>query len=293
MNLKERNIGIIGLGQMGSGISANLVKAGYSITGYDLKAEAVSKLVDIGGKSAESASEIVASCDVVLTCVEGKNSIKLADTVLIPNARSRQIFIDHSTVPPPQTRRIGQAFTEKGCEYLDSPISGGSGGAEAGMLRIFIGGDKALADQFMPMLEVIGNPEKIVYSGIIGMGQVAKIIQQLTTRFLDVARLELMAFGLRAGLDTETLMRALDVSPDSNDPYASYYKAIKDGSIEKVSLEYAEWGYYLEEVKALGIRMPMLEAMYEFCKDGEKTTFDALRRPEPSIWNELMKGMFD
>jgi len=288
MNLKELDIGIIGLGQMGSGISANLVKAGYNITGYDLRTESLSKLVALGGKSAEGAKDIVAKCDVVLTCVEGKDSIKLADEVLIPNARSGQIFIDHSTVTPPQTRRIGKALTDKGGKYLDAPISGGSGGAASGTLRIFIGGDKVLADEFMPMFEVIGNPEKIVYCGTIGMGQVGKIVQQLTTRFPDVARLELMSFGLQAGLDAETLIRALDVSPDSNDPYARYYRAIKDGSIENVSLEYAEWGYYLEEVKALGIRMPMLEAMFEYCKDGEKTVVDPLRRPEPSIWNELM-----
>jgi len=289
MNLKELNIGIIGLGQMGSGISANLVKAGYSITGFDLRAESLSKLVALGGKSAGSAEDIVAKCDVVLTCVEGKDSIKLADEVLIPNARSGQIFIDHSTVTPPQTRRIGKALTDKGCKYLDAPISGGSGGAASGTLRIFIGGNRDLVDEFMPMFEVMGNPEKIVYCGEIGMGQVGKIVQQLTTRFPDVARLELMSFGLQAGLDAETLIRALDVAPDSNDPYARYYRAIKDGSIERVSLEYAEWGYYLEEVNALGIRMPMLEAMFEFCKDGEKTVFDPLRRTEPSIWNELMR----
>jgi 3-hydroxyisobutyrate dehydrogenase-like beta-hydroxyacid dehydrogenase len=289
MKLKENKIGIIGLGQMGSGISANLVKAGYFVTGYDLKSEALVNLIRIGGKSAENVNDILEKCNVVVTCVEGKASIKLADNILIPNAKSGQIFIDHSTVAPPQTRRIGKAFIDKGCKYLDAPISGGSAGAETGTLRIFIGGDKSLADEFMPYFEVIGNPEKIVYCGKIGMGQIGKIVQQLTTRFPDVARLELMAFGLQAGLDEETLLHALDVSPDSNDPYARYYRAIKDGSIENVSLEYAEWGYYLEEVKALGISMPMLEAMFEFCKNGEKTVFDPLKRPEPSIWNELMK----
>ncbi|MDQ1318508.1 MAG: NAD(P)-dependent oxidoreductase, partial [Candidatus Poribacteria bacterium] len=123
----------------------------------------------------------------------------------------------------------------------------------------------------------------------IGMGQVAKVVQQLTGRFPDVARLEVMIFGLRAGLDLETLKRALDVSPDSSDSYAQLYKSIKNGDAEKLSFEFAEWGYYLEEIKAMGFCMPMLEAMYEFCRDAEKTTFDALRRPEPSIWNELMR----
>ncbi len=289
MDLKECSIGIIGLGQIGGGIAANLVRAGYSVTGYDLKPDAVQRLVDVGGQSAESSEEIVNLCDITSTAVEARDSIKLADTILLPNARAGQIFIDHSTVPVPETCRVGQAFVEKGCEYLDAPVSGGRGGATSGTVRLFVGGDKATSDRCWPLFQVIGNPDKVVYCGPIGMGQVAKVVQQLTTRFPDVARLEVMAFGLRAGLDLEILMRALNVSPDSGDPYARLCKAIQNGSIGAFSYEFAEWAYYLEEVRAKGFRMPMLEAMYEFCKDGEKTTADALKRPEPSIWNELMK----
>lgn len=290
MELKECEIGILGLGQMGSGIAANLVRAGYAITGYDLKADAINRLTQIGGKGAENGKEIVDRSQIILTCVEGSDSIKIADDLLLPNCRPGQIFIDHSTVPIPETCRIGQVFLEKGCKYLDAPISGGKGGADSGTLRIFVGGDKDTADYCWPLFMVTGNKDKVVYCGSdVGMGQSAKVVQQLTTRFPDVARLEVMAFGLRAGLDPEIVMRALDVDPNSNDPYARLYKGIKNGSIERFSFEYAEWGYYLQQIKAKGFRMPMLEAMYEFCKDAEKTTADALNRKEPSIWNELMK----
>jgi 3-hydroxyisobutyrate dehydrogenase-like beta-hydroxyacid dehydrogenase len=155
---------------------------------------------------------------------------------------------------------------------------------------VFVGGDKATAEQCWPLFETIGDPDKVVYCGPMGMGQVAKVVQQLTGRFPDVARLEVMMFGLRAGLDLEILMRALDVSLDSGDPYARLCRAVQSGEIENLSFEFAEWAYYLEEARAQGFRMPMLEAMYEFCKYGEKITADALRRPEPSIWNELMKS---
>ena len=290
MKIEERAIGIIGLGQMGNGIAANLARAGYSITGYDRKPDAANNLVAAGGGSAESGEEILANCDVVLTCVEGRDSIQLADAVLLPNARAGQIFIDHSTVTVPETRRIGQAFTQAGCQYLDAPISGGKGGAESGTLRMFVGGDKDIAQQCWPMFEAVGKRDKIVYCGSIGMGQVAKVVQQLTTRFPDVARLEVMMFGLRGGLDLETLMGALNISPDSEDPYARLCKAVQNDDIGSFSFEFAEWGYYLEAAKALGFRMPLLESIYEFCKDGERTTSDALSRPEPSVWNELMKS---
>jgi 2-hydroxy-3-oxopropionate reductase len=287
--LKECTIGTIGLGQMGGGIAANLVRAGYAVAGYDLRADAIQQFVEVGGRSARESKEIVAHSDIVLTCVEGRDSIALADAVLLPNARPGQIFIDHSTVPAPETRRIGRAFAEKGAQYLDAPISGGRGGAAAGTLRVFVGGDKATAERCWPLFEAMGNPDKVVYCGPVGMGQVTKVVQQLTTRFPNVARLEVMAFGLRSGLDLETLMRALSVSLDAQDPYARLCRAVQSGEIGNFSFEFAEWEYYLQQARDQGFRMPMLEAVYEFCKEGERTTADAVGRPEPSIWNELMR----
>lgn len=286
--MKIENIGIIGLGQMGSGISSNLVRAGYSVIGYDLKLEAIEKLVSAGGRPAENYEQILSSCEIVLTCVEARDSIRLADEILIPKARKGQIFIDHSTIPVPQARRIGKAFEEKGAKYLDAPVSGGKEGAEQGTLRVFIGGDKETARKCWKLFEAIGNKEKIIYCGKTGMGQVVKVVQQLKNRFPDVARLEVMAFGIRSGLDLELLMKALDIQFDSEDPYARLCKGIQNGTIRKFSFEFAEWGYYLEQVKDAGFKMPMLEAMYDFCKNAEKVTADPLNRPEPSIWDELM-----
>lgn len=282
------NIGIIGLGQMGSGISVNLLRAGYNVIGYDLKSEAIENLISAGGCPAEDYDHILTSCEIVLTCVEARDSIRLADEILIPKARQGQIFIDHSTIPVPQARRIGKAFEQKGAKYLDAPISGGKEGAQKGTLRVFVGGDKETAERCWKLFEAIGNKEKIIYCGQTGMGQVVKVVQQLKDRFPNVARLEVMAFGIRSGLDLELLMKALDIQIDSEDPYAKLCKGIKDGSIEKFSFEFAEWEYYLEQVKDAGFKMPMLEAMYDFCKDAQKVTVDPLNRPEPSIWNELI-----
>jgi 3-hydroxyisobutyrate dehydrogenase-like beta-hydroxyacid dehydrogenase len=289
MRVDESTIGIIGLGQMGGGIAANLSKTGYDVLGYDLQGEAVQRLIEAGGRAARSSEQIVAESQVVLTSVEGKASIALADAILLPNARPGQTFIDHSTVPAPETRRIGQTFLDRGAEYLDAPVSGGKGGAAAGTLRVFVGGDRATAERCWPLFEAIGNPEKIVYCGPIGQGQVAKVVQQLTSRFPDVARMEVMSFGLRAGLDLELVMRALDVDPDASEPYARLYRAIARGDTDNLSALFSEWAYFLEEAKAQGFRMPMLEAMYEFCKDGPLTGRDPLDRPQPSIWNELMR----
>ena len=289
LDLVDRTVGLIGLGQMGSGIAANLLRAGYDLLGYDLRSEALDRLTAMGGRNARDAPDLVARSHVVLTCVEGKDAIRLADEVLLQEARPGQVFVDHSTIPVPQAQRIGQAFVARGCGYLDAPISGGKEGAAAGTLRVFVGGDRALADALWPLFEAIGNPDKIVYCGPIGMGQAAKVVQQLTHRFPDVARMEVMAFGLLAGLDLETVRRALDVDPSSDEPYARLYRAVRDGETDNLSGLFSEWAYYLEAADAMGFEMPMLRAMYEFCEDGPETGLDPLGRPQPSIWNELLR----
>lgn len=285
----KQSIGVIGLGQIGGGVAANLIKAGYSITGYDPKPEAMERFVSQEGRPADSNEAIVDECDTVLTCLEAKVSVSAADNILLPKARREQTFIDHSTVPCPQTRRIGQAFLAKGCRYLDAPVSGGAQGASAGTLRIFVGGDSATAEDCWHIFEAAGDPEKVIYCGPVGMGQAAKVVQQLTSRFPDVARMEVMAFGLRAGLDLDTVMKALDVSPDSNDPYALLCAAVRENRTDSLSGLFSEWPYYLQEVKARGFRLPMLEAMYDFCKDAETVATDPVGRPMPSLWNELMR----
>jgi 3-hydroxyisobutyrate dehydrogenase-like beta-hydroxyacid dehydrogenase len=200
-----------------------------------------------------------------------------------------QILIDHSTVPVPETRRLGNAFTEKGIKYLDAPVSGGADGADAGKLRIFVGGDYELYELCRPMFEAAGNPDKIHYYGQIGMGQTAKVVQQLTVRLPDMARLEVMAFGIRGGLDKEGLMNSLDVAPDSGNEYAVLYRHIEADNKEHLAGLFSEWAYYIKQVRAIGMKMPMLEGLYEFARHGEWNVPDPLGRPQPCIWDELMK----
>ncbi len=288
VTIKDCAIGVIGLGQMGAGIAENLLKAGFAVTAHDLRAERVERLVELGGRAVAGSAELVARCDVVLSVVESHAAIELADRVFLPAARPEQIFIDHSTLPVPETRRIAAAYAARGVRFLDAPISGGKVGAAAGSLRLFVGGDRETVDYCWPLFLAVANPQKIVFCGPPGMGQVAKVVQQLTLRLPNLARLEVMMFGLRAGLDEDLLFRALDVDPASGDQYAVLHRAIKNGTIDQISPLVPEWPYYFEECEAQGFHMPMLEGLYEFLKDAPKSVLDSVFRPEPSVWTELM-----
>jgi len=285
---EDHKVGFIGLGKMGSGIAANLLKAGFKVRGFDLNEQAVQGFVDKGGVAVGNLRELLSSCNVISTCLLGRVSVPVADKKLIPIAGPGKVFIEHSTIPVPDSKRIGKAYREKGAEYLDAAISGGTIGATSGTLRLFIGGDRETAERCRPLFEAAGNPEKIVYCGEVGAGQAAKVVQQMTHRFPDLARLEVIAFGVHSGLDKETIMGALDVSPGSADRYAQLIEVLSNGDLESRSYEFAEWEFFLAQAQSEGFRMPMLEAMYEYCRNGAKTTADGAGRSEPSVWHELM-----
>ncbi len=287
MDPRSTTIGFIGLGKMGGGIAANLLRSGFHLRCHDKRPEATAALAAAGAETAATVEELLESCGIVTTCVEGRDSIRLAEERLVPGCRKGQVFIDHSTVPVPDARRIGAAFAGRGAQYLDAPISGGREGAARGSLRMFVGGDRAVAMSCWPLFEAAGDATKLVYCGPIGMGQIAKVVQQLTVRLPDMARLEVVNFGLRSGLDIELILRALDVAPDSADRYAVLCRAIRSGEIAGFSFEFSEWEYYFRQARAAGFSMPMLEAMYEACKDGDLVTVDGAGREEPSVWNEI------
>lgn len=281
-------LGFIGLGAMGGRMARNLVAAGYTVVGYDIRPEAVDALVAAGGEAGECAADVVRRCDVVLTSLVGPVYKEVAEAALLPNARAGQVFVDHSTVPAPTTRRLAAAFQARGAVALDVPVSGWITGAADGTLTMFAGGDHATFERLLPMLEVMGDPDRILYGGEAGMGQVMKVIQQLKKRLLNVARAEVLAFGVREGLALEDVLDVLNVEPQGDDGYARLYRQIEAENTMHLGFLFSEWAYYLEEAEAQGIPMPLLESAYRFYHRGERVIDDEQGRAMPSIWRELL-----
>ena len=286
----EARIGMIGVGKMGGGIARNITRAGVDLLCFDREPGTLATAVADGGERASDVEQILEECDIVMTCVWGRHSVPLYDDILMPGARSGQTFIDHATIPVLDTRRIGHELVEKGARYLDAPISGGRVGADAGSLRIFVGGERSVAQECWPLFEAAGDPEKIVYCGDTGTGQIVKVVQQMAGRLPALAQLEIVQFGVKSGLPIDTIRKALDVEKDGNDPYARLCREVESGEIASRDYEFPEWAYYFQQARAEGFSMPMLEAVYEAVKDGEATVVDGAGRMGPSVWTELMKG---
>ena len=281
-------VGIIGLGKMGGGIAKNMLEAGINITVYDMQEKAVRRQVDLGAAEVKSIKELMALCEIVFTCVLGRSAIPLTENELLPLARQGQIFVELSTISVPAARRFETKYRQKGAWYLDACISGGSVGAEAGLFKMFIGGPEEIAKRCWPIFEAIGDSKRITYCGPAGYGQAAKVVQQLAGRFTSMARVELLAFAKHSGLEDQVIRKALGLGDDPNDPYERLLQAVNSGKAKEISFEFPEWEFYLDQAKEAGFRMPMLEGMYEFCKDAKNETTDGAGRPEPSVWNLLL-----
>jgi len=205
-----KRIGFIGLGLMGSGMSKNLVKAGYPVTVWNRTASKMKPLVEAGAKSAGSPREVAESSDVVVSIVTDSPDVE--EVLLGPDgaahgAKKGDVFIDMSTISPIATRKMAERLAEKGVEMLDAPVSGGVIGANNGTLSIMVGGKRDIFDECRPILEAMGKT--ITYIGGIGDGQVCKAVNQILvgTTMLGVA--EALVFAKKAGVDVDAVHAAV------------------------------------------------------------------------------------
>lgn len=284
-------LGVIGLGQMGGPMARNLAQAGYTVHVHDLDPQKISACADDGAVAADDAAAVVSVSDVVFTSLPDSHVwVEVAEGDLLPNARDGQIFIDLGTVEVSETQRLAREFAQKGATLLDVPVSGGHGGAVAGTLRMFAGGDRATFDRVRPILEVLGEPAHIVYCGRSGMGQVVKGVNQLGMGLATAAGLEAVAFGILAGADPDAIAAGVGADSGWRGRIRDTVRAIEAGRAERLGVKFGQLMYFVKAAEELGFDLPLSRALHAFCEDGELVALEA-NRPSPSFWRELRLKM--
>ncbi|MFD5892828.1 2-hydroxy-3-oxopropionate reductase [Streptomyces sp. NPDC060366] len=199
----------IGLGIMGSPMAENLIKAGYSVTGFTLEREKLDRLAANGGTVAPSIAAAVEGADVIVTMVPASphvEAIAYGEDGILENARKGALLIDMSSITPQTSIDLAGAGREKGVRVLDAPVSGGEAGAVEAVLSIMVGGEQADFDQAKPVFEALGRT--IVLCGPHGAGQTVKAANQLIVAVNIQACAEAVVFLEKSGVD---LSAALDV----------------------------------------------------------------------------------
>jgi 2-hydroxy-3-oxopropionate reductase len=202
-------IAFIGLGIMGSPMAANLVKAGHTVTGFNLTQPAIDKLVADGGRAAASIAEAVAEAEVVITMVPADPQVEeviLGEGGVLENAKPGTLVIDMSSITPQTSIKVAEAAAAKGIRTLDAPVSGGEAGAIEAVLSIMVGGSAADFAEAKPLFDVLGTT--VIHVGPAGAGQTVKAANQLIVAVNIQVVAEAVVFLENAGVD---LPAALDV----------------------------------------------------------------------------------
>ncbi|WP_439545016.1 3-hydroxyisobutyrate dehydrogenase [Sandarakinorhabdus sp.] len=196
-------IAFIGVGNMGGGMALNLVNAGHDVRAFDLSPEARGRVTAGGATAATSATDAATDADAIVTMLPAGHHVRAAyEGTLFAAARPDAILIDCSTIDVATARELGEAAATRGLAMVDAPVSGGTAAADAGTLTFMVGGPQSAFAQARPILEQMGKA--VIHAGGPGMGQAAKICNNMILGATMVATAEAFVLAEKLGLDAQT-----------------------------------------------------------------------------------------
>jgi 3-hydroxyisobutyrate dehydrogenase-like beta-hydroxyacid dehydrogenase len=261
----SKHLGFIGLGNMGAPMAGRLLDAGYALTVFDTRADALRPFVAKGAQTASSPAALASAVDTVLVSLPTPDIVK--QVVLGPDGLSSgtklRTFVDLSTTGPRTAEEIAKELAAKGIAALDSPVSGGVGGAQKGTLAVMISGPKERFEALRPALEIIG---KVFYLGEKpGLGQMMKLANNLLSATALAITSEAMVLGVKAGLDPKVMLDVINAGSGRNSASQDKFpKAILPRTFDfgfANGLMYKDVKLCLEEASALGVPMWVASAV--------------------------------
>jgi len=198
-------IAFIGVGNMGGPMARNLLKAQHTVQVFDLSVAALKPVTDAGATAAKTANEALSGADIVITMLPAGKHVRLVylEDGVLAHAKKGALLIDCSTIDIDSARAVHTAAEKAGFDFLDAPVSGGVGGAEAATLAFMCGGSGVAFDRAQPVLEKMGK--RIVHAGGAGAGQAAKICNNMLLAISMIGTCEAFVLGEKLGLDPQKL----------------------------------------------------------------------------------------
>ncbi len=263
-----RTISVVGLGLMGTPIATLLMKAGYSVCGFDVIERQISDLVSLGLRPAKSPEDAARGADLMILSLptwdavtevmEGKDGILKA-------AREGQVVIDTSTSPPWESKAMAEKAVARGIEWMDVPISGSSAQVKVGNMVFMAGGKKTVFDKVKPVLDRIGK--KTIYVGKHGDGAAMKLVINHTLYLNEAAAIEGLVLGLKAGLDPDILFNVITSGAASSDLLLARGRDMLAGNFAPkgpTRLAIKDLRLSLETGRQLGVMLPVGSLYLQF-----------------------------
>ncbi|MBO88065.1 MAG: 2-hydroxy-3-oxopropionate reductase [Rickettsiales bacterium] len=264
MSDRNNTVGFIGMGMMGGGMAANLLKAGFGMVAYDIDPVKNELFAGLGAKIANGPAGVAEGASKVICIVETSSQVRdvvLGDGGIIEGAQEGDIFVCSATVDPIMVRELHDILAEKGIKMLDAPVSGGVPRAESGELSIIVGGDTAVVDVCQPYFKAMSS--NIFYMGEIGSGLAMKLCNNMITQVTKVVVAEAMALGTKAGLDPQAMYDVITVSTGNSDSFRAAVPRYLSGDFSPggtIDISYKDQELETAFAKALGVPMFMAAA---------------------------------
>jgi 3-hydroxyisobutyrate dehydrogenase-like beta-hydroxyacid dehydrogenase len=215
--MAKETVGFIGVGEMGWPMAKGILDKGIDLMVHDIREDPVKELKKLGAKVAGSPGEIGANCAITIIMVVDKAQAKeviQGKNGILTTAKKGSMIVAMSTLDPFFCQEMAKIAAEKGVGFIDAPVSGGRGRAEAHTLTIMVGGEESLLKKCRYVLEAMGN--NIVYMGKVGNGQVMKLANNSIVHALLIGTAGGLTLAAKAGIPAERFLKILDTSTGRN-----------------------------------------------------------------------------
>ncbi|HHW52771.1 MAG TPA: NAD(P)-dependent oxidoreductase [Acinetobacter towneri] len=202
---RDTKIAFLGMGLMGTRMATRLVQAGFEVAVWNRSPAACESVLSLGAKSLQLSE--IGQYPVILSCLADDHAVQAVLDQIEPFLTAQQVIVDFSSLSVDQTQKLAQQASLKQVTWIDSPVSGGTAGAEQGSLVIFAGGDANTIEKLSPIYHVLS--QRVTRMGETGTGQATKICNQLIVAANSTLIAEAVALAGQAGVDTRVLAPAL------------------------------------------------------------------------------------
>src|SRR5690349_1346696 len=262
-------VAFLGLGVMGYPMARHLKAKGHEVTVYNrTQAKAHKWVGEHGGHAAPTPRAAAEGQDIVFACVgndDDLRSVTIGDEGAFAAMGKGTTFVDHTTASATVARELAAAAANAGFAFLDAPVSGGQAGAENGQLTVMVGGDQAVFDRALPVIQSFARACRLL--GPSGSGQLAKMMNQICIAGIVQGLAEAVHFGKSAGMDVEAVIDVISKGAAQSWQMENRHKTMLAGKYDfgfAVDWMRKDRGIVLDEARANGSTLPVTALVDQF-----------------------------
>jgi len=228
--MKDKNIGFIGLGNVGSKIAMNILKGGYNLFIYDLDKKKGEKLIKAGSIWCDNFNNLALNSSIIITCLPSPKIVNNVLTNILPHLNNHHLWIEMSTTDESEMIRLSNKCLSKGVQSLEAPLTGGQHRAESGNISILVGGKRKNFDRVFTILSKIGY--KILYCGKLGNASTLKVVTNYLASINLLSLGEALMVCKKYGLDLKTAYHGIKISSGNSFVHETESQVILNGSYD-------------------------------------------------------------